>query len=141
MPAPKETPPADENGAPKRNPRSLVFGAAVGLLLLTGLVFWGIALFGPSGKPAASAPPVDNRPVSSAPAQPASAAASAAFARRLLGVWEGKLALFAEGMDTPDEVYDVFISTLPEEEQARLEKGIVVQSEEELAGWLEDYTS
>ena len=62
-------------------------------------------------------------------------------ARRLLGIWEGNLALFTEGRESPDEVYDVYVQTLPKEEQDRLRQGIAVGSEEELAGWLEDYTS
>ena len=80
------------------------------------------------------------RPVSSSSSVSAEESAPPA-ARRLLGIWEGKLALFTEGRESPDEVYDVYVQTLPKEEQDRLRQGIAVGSEEELAGWLEDYTS
>ncbi len=59
----------------------------------------------------------------------------------ILGEWEGKLAVFAPNAISPDEVYDVYISTLPEEEQRRLEEGIAVYDEQTLLGLLEDYTS
>ena len=59
----------------------------------------------------------------------------------IVGEWEGRLAVFAEGRQTPDQVYDVYISTLPEEEQKRLEAGIPASDEKELASLLEDYTS
>ncbi len=47
--------------------------------------------------------------------------------------------MFSEGRQTPDQVYDVYISTLPEEE--RLEAGIPAPAKKELASLLEDYTS
>ena len=59
----------------------------------------------------------------------------------ILGEWEGKLAVFSPNGISPDEVYDVYISTLPEEEQRKLEEGIAVYDEQTLAGLLEDYTS
>ncbi|HJD23418.1 MAG TPA: hypothetical protein H9694_04645 [Firmicutes bacterium] len=59
----------------------------------------------------------------------------------VLGEWEGKLAVFAPNGISPQEVYDVYISTLPEEEQQKLEQGIPVYDEGTLAGLLEDYTS
>ena len=110
------------------------------ILILSGLLFWGSALLRPSGPDPVSAPPANNRPVSSSSSVSAEESAPPA-ARRLLGIWEGKLALFTEGRESPDEVYDVYVQTLPKEEQDRLRQGIAVGSEEELAGWLEDYTS
>ena len=59
----------------------------------------------------------------------------------ILGEWEGKLAVFSPNGISPDEVYDVYISTLPEEEQRKLEEGIAVYDEQTLVGLLEDYTS
>ena len=58
-----------------------------------------------------------------------------------IGVWEGQLAVFQSGEPEPDSVYDVFVATLPAEEQTRLEQGIPVYSEEQLTSLLEDYTS
>ena len=42
---------------------------------------------------------------------------------------------------SPDEVFDVYVSTLPPEEQQRISAGIEVADEVELARLLEDYTS
>lgn len=60
---------------------------------------------------------------------------------RVLGEWNGKLALFVGGNPVPDEVFDVYLVSLPEEEQERLTAGIPVADETELARLLEDYTS
>ena len=57
-----------------------------------------------------------------------------------LGVWEGKLAVFIGSSLTPNEVYDVYIASLPEAEQARLQEGIVCDTPT-LERLLEDYTS
>ena len=59
----------------------------------------------------------------------------------ILGEWEGKLAVFSPGGVSPEEVYDVYITSLPEQEQARLEKGIEIYDFDILYGLLEDYTS
>ena len=58
-----------------------------------------------------------------------------------LGTWEGKLALFAGDEAAPQEVYDVWIASLPEPEQARLTAGIAVPDQQTLWRLLEDYTS
>lgn len=57
-----------------------------------------------------------------------------------LGVWEGQLARFDGVNDTPEEVYEVRISSLPESEQKRLESGITWESEEAFAQLIEAYT-
>lgn len=59
----------------------------------------------------------------------------------ILGEWEGKLAVFIPPSSSPDRVYDVYVSSLPEEEQAKIEAGIAVYDEQTLAGLVEDYTS
>lgn len=136
-----EKPPEAPSETGGGRPRSAVFfGFAATILVISGLLLWGSVLLRSQDPDPASAPPANNRPASSTVSDPAEESA-AVFVQRLLGVWEGKLALFTEGRDNPDEVYDVYIQTLPEEEQERLRKGIVIQNEEELAGWLEDYTS
>ena len=59
----------------------------------------------------------------------------------ILGEWEGKLAVFAPNAISPDEVYDVYISTLPEEEQRRLEQGAAVYDQQLPLGLLGGFTS
>ncbi len=137
---PEKKPEAPPETGPRRPRSAVFFGFAVTMLVISGLLLWGGVLLRSRNPDPASAPPANNRPASSLVSHPEEESATA-FARYRLGVWEGKLALFSEGRESPDEVYDVYIQTLPEAEQNRLQKGIVIQSEEELAGWLEDYTS
>ena len=59
----------------------------------------------------------------------------------VLGVFEGKLALFAGKSPYPNIVYDFFIRNLPPEDQNRLFEGITVSSESELESLLEDFMS
>lgn len=90
----------------------------------------------PPGPPESSSiPPV----VSADDSAPAVSSVSAAAYR--IGEWEGKLAVFLAGSPSPHEVFDVYVSTLPPEEQQRIESGINVADEVELARLLEDYTS
>lgn len=58
-----------------------------------------------------------------------------------LGLWNGKLARFDGIHSEPVEVYEVTVAALPEEEQRRLEEGIVLENEETLAELLDSYTS
>ena len=69
------------------------------------------------------------------------AVSSVAAAAYRIGEWEGKLAVFLADSPSPNEVYDVYVSTLPPEEQQRIAAGIEVADEVELARLLEDYTS
>ena len=71
----------------------------------------------------------------------APAVSSVAAAAYRIGEWEGKLAVFLADSPSPDEVFDVYVSTLPPEEQQRISAGIEVADEVELARLLEDYTS
>ena len=59
----------------------------------------------------------------------------------VLGVFEGRLALFAGESPYPNMVYDFFIRNLPLEDQERLNEGIEVSSENELESLLEDFMS
>ena len=59
----------------------------------------------------------------------------------VLGVFEGKLAIFAGKSPYPNMVYDFFIRDLPEEDRERLSEGIEVSSESELRSLLEDFMS
>lgn len=58
-----------------------------------------------------------------------------------VGEWEGRLAVFRTKSTAPEEVYDVFLASLPPAEQQALADGIPVYDEVELQGLLEDYTS
>ncbi len=59
----------------------------------------------------------------------------------VLGVFEGKLALFVGESPYPNIVYDFFVRNLPPEDQSRLSEGISVLSERELETLLEDFMS
>lgn len=58
-----------------------------------------------------------------------------------IGEYQGRLAVYASDGATVKEIYDVYIVTLPEQEQERLRAKIPVMSQTELALLLEDYTS
>lgn len=58
----------------------------------------------------------------------------------LIGEWEGQVAVFEGGQKFPMQVYDVYISTLPEEAQKQVRQGIAADDEAELFTLLEDYT-
>lgn len=59
----------------------------------------------------------------------------------LLKDHEGKLAVFFYGEEQPREVFEVYISTLPEYDQGQLNEGVPVKDYEELLIRLEDYSS
>ena len=61
--------------------------------------------------------------------------------RKILKAWEGSVALFESGEKTPVTVYEIYVNSLPEEEQQRLIQGITLDSEEQLLSILENYTS
>lgn len=60
---------------------------------------------------------------------------------RVIGEWEGKVAVFLPQTHIPETVYDTSVLTLPAEEQERLRNGIAVTSREMLKKRLEDYLS
>ncbi|MBE6767814.1 MAG: hypothetical protein E7549_02745 [Ruminococcaceae bacterium] len=68
------------------------------------------------------------------------ATVSTADPHAVVGVFEGRLAVFSPHGDTPAAVYDVFVSSLPAAEQEALYVGIPVYSETALQRLLEDYT-
>lgn len=59
----------------------------------------------------------------------------------VIGVYQEKIAIFAQGDSVPVEIYDVYVSTLPEKDQKALRKGIEVQGRVKLRSLIEDYTS
>lgn len=59
----------------------------------------------------------------------------------LLREYQGKIGVFAEGSDKPQQVLNVYISTLPQDDQQKLKKGIHASSREELLALIENYSS
>lgn len=59
----------------------------------------------------------------------------------IIGEQNGKLALFLDGNAEPLEVYDTYVSDLPEADRSYIKKGIRVTSVTDLAAYLEDLTS
>ena len=59
----------------------------------------------------------------------------------LLGSHKGYLALWKEDRPEPFQIYPVKVSSLPEQDQLVLEKGIRARSDMELSSLLEDFLS
>ena len=59
----------------------------------------------------------------------------------LLGVYEGKIALWKDNQAKPMKVFPVQVSILPESDQRALQKGIRVKNLNQLYKMLEDYLS
>ena len=59
----------------------------------------------------------------------------------IISVYDGKIAVFTQSDKLPIEVYDVYVSTLPEKDQKALQKGIKVEGKIKLKYLIEDYTS
>ena len=58
-----------------------------------------------------------------------------------LSEYNGKLAVFLLGDSEPVKVYDLFLSSLPNEDTDMLKDGILVYNKSELQQLIEDYTS
>lgn len=98
--------------------------AVIACLVLVGAAIWASVLI-PEQKPEAELP----------------RGADTTFDTQVLGQWEGKLARFTSHSDTPAQIYDVPIASLPEDVQQQLSQGITVTSEEQLVSLLENFTS
>ena len=59
----------------------------------------------------------------------------------ILGSYKGYLALFEEGNSEPKQIFPNQVRSLPQEDQLRLEEGILVRSQYQLQQLLEDYLS
>ena len=55
--------------------------------------------------------------------------------------YKGKIAVFKNGENVPIDIYDVYVSTLPQHDRTLLEEGIRIETPEELQRIIEDYTS
>ncbi len=58
-----------------------------------------------------------------------------------LGIYHGRLALWKDDSHTPERIYPLWVSTLPDADIRRLEDGIYAQSPAEVTALLEDYLS
>ncbi len=120
--------------------RPLALAVIAGTVLLVVLVLFLVFRAPAEEPPVSSAPSI----LSSGTAEPVDMSAAPSANGPLLcvlGVWEGKLAVFPPDGTSPREVYDVYVVSLPEEEQQRLAEGIDIYDDRTLAGLLEDYTS
>lgn len=59
---------------------------------------------------------------------------------RLKG-YEGKLAVYIIGKQTPEIIFDVYLNHLPDIDRMKLEEGIDIEEYSELLRLIEDYTS
>ena len=57
----------------------------------------------------------------------------------LLGIRDGRLTLWRDGQTRPEQVYDIRADTLPPADQLQLQRGIRVETREELWLLLENY--
>lgn len=58
----------------------------------------------------------------------------------ILKEYSGKLAVFSDGEDTPEEILDIYVSVFPDTDKKKLAKGIYAYSREELQSLLEDFS-
>ena len=106
------------------------FLAAMAALLVTGTIIGGF--FAIEKQFSEEKPAIEETKVSSPEEEPE---------KIVLGVFEGKLALFKGESPYPNMVYDFFVRNLPLEDQEKLSEGIKVSSESELESLLEDFMS
>lgn len=59
----------------------------------------------------------------------------------LLKEYQGKIALYQPPFEVPEEVYDIYVDTLPSLDQERLSSGIQIDNPNELKDYLDDFDS
>ncbi len=59
----------------------------------------------------------------------------------VLGSWKGYIALFQGRSSEPARIFPNLVASLPPEDQAALQEGIVVRNDRDLQQLLEDYLS
>lgn len=57
----------------------------------------------------------------------------------ILGIRDGRLALWRDGVQRPEQVYDIRADSLPPADRLALRRGIALESREELWQMLENY--
>lgn len=55
--------------------------------------------------------------------------------------YQGRLAVYKYGQSTPYEIFEIQVSSLPEEDAQSLKKGIQITNEKELKKLISDFTS
>lgn len=55
--------------------------------------------------------------------------------------YQGKVAIFNSKSNLPLNIFDTYVSTLPQHDRMLLEEGITIENIEELQRIIEDYTS
>lgn len=108
------------------------FAATIAALLLTGTVVTGFFALEDFFERKENPLPAETKTSVSEESEPE---------KVLLGIFEGKLALFAGESPYPNIVYDFYVRNLPQEDRERLSEGILVSSESELDSLLEDFMS
>lgn len=63
-----------------------------------------------------------------------------ATGRYTIGVWDNRVAVFEQDQPFPKQVFDVYVETLPAEQQRQLKAGVIAENEARLSVLLEDYT-
>lgn len=57
-----------------------------------------------------------------------------------IGEWEGQVAVFEGDQPFPRQVFDVYVETLPPEQQQQVRQGVPAEDDARLSVLLEDYT-
>ena len=72
-----------------------------------------------------------------APAEPSEQPSAGYYIRD----WNGRVCIIRDGEETPEMIFDIYTRLLPEYDQQQLQKGLYVESYEELTAMIEDYIS
>ncbi len=59
----------------------------------------------------------------------------------VLKSYKGRMAVFEGNSDIPEEIFDIFVSSLPEADQRQLNSGIYAVNPDELYKIIEEYSS
>lgn len=124
-------------------PRRIVLSLAVAiaaLLLGLALAFFS-ARSAAQPEPQPTPDPQETLQPAEAPIEPDEPEPVQSPAGYVLRSYEGRLAIFREGGDTPEMIFDVYTRLLPQADRERLEAGITAPDYETLTRLIEDYTS
>lgn len=124
-------------------PRRIILSLTIAIAaLLLGLVlaFFSRSASSPQPQPSSdprqtthsAAPPIEKEP------EPEPIHSPSGY---LLRSYDGRLAVFREGSDTPEMIFDVYTRLLPQSDRERLEEGISAPDYETLTRLIEDYIS
>ncbi len=59
----------------------------------------------------------------------------------ILKDYNGRIAVYYEGSETPNEIFEIYTRTLPAEDAEKIENGIEINGPDKLSEILADYTS